>query len=199
MMKPIHACLVGALVSLGCGSDTPQSKPVAATRPQIAQEAQQQQPANEQVAGGNAIQNNLVALRDDQAQVKAGPGPAEPLPRKIVRTATIKIIVDDFGRAEQELRNLLGAQNGSYIARAEITGSSGAPRHGEWTIRVPVAQFESFLDALLKLGIPQRNSVDSKDVTEEFYDVEARVKNKKVEEDRLLKHLESRRASLTRF
>ena len=199
MMKPIHACLVGALVSLGCGSDTPQSKPVAATRPQIAQEAQQQQPANEQVAGGNAIQNNLVALRDDQAQVKAGPGPAEPLPRKIVRTATIKIIVDDFGRAEQELRNLLGAQHGSYIARAEITGSSGAPRHGEWTIRVPVAQFESFLDALLKLGIPQRNSVDSKDVTEEFYDVEARVKNKKVEEDRLLKHLESRRASLTRF
>ncbi|HMC90578.1 MAG TPA: hypothetical protein VKI17_13570, partial [Gemmataceae bacterium] len=61
MMKPIHACLVGLLVSLGCGGDTPQSKPVAATYPrQIAQEAQQQQPADEQVAGGNAIENNLV-------------------------------------------------------------------------------------------------------------------------------------------
>jgi hypothetical protein len=116
--------------------------------------------------------------------------PAEPLPRKIIRTADIKVIVPDFAQTEQELKNLLGAHKDAYVAKAEISGSPGAPRSGQWTIRVPVAEFDSFIEALLKLGIPQRNSIDSRDVTEEFYDVQARVKNKKVEEDRLVKHLE---------
>src|SRR5262249_26682945 len=44
--------------------------------------------------------------------------------------------------------------------------------------------------AVTRLGVPEKNSIDSKDVTEEYYDLEARIKNKKVEEDRLLKHLE---------
>ena len=38
--------------------------------------------------------------------------------------------------------------------------------------------------------MPQKNTTDSQDVTEEYYDVEARIKNKRVEEERLLKHLE---------
>jgi hypothetical protein len=125
------------------------------------------------------------------AQAVAPPAaPAAPLPRKIIRTADIKVIVPDFAQTEQELKKLLGAHKDAYVAKAEINGSPGAPRSGQWTIRVPVAEFDSFIDALLKLGIPQRNSIDSKDVTEEFYDVQTRVKNKKVEEDRLVKHLE---------
>jgi len=115
---------------------------------------------------------------------------AVTLPRKIIRTADIKVIASDFAETEQELKKLLGAHKDAYVAKAEINGSPGAPRSGQWTIRVPVAEFDSFIDALLKLGVPQRNSIDSKDVTEEFYDVQARVKNKKVEEDRLVKHLE---------
>src|SRR5262249_49841670 len=39
-------------------------------------------------------------------------------------------------------------------------------------------------------GELQRNKLDTKDVTEEFFDTETRIKNKQVEEKRLVQHLE---------
>ena len=59
-----------------------------------------------------------------------------------------------------------------------------------WKIRVPVDQFESFVQKVVALGELERTLRTSQDVTEEYYDIEARIKNKKVEEERLLKHLE---------
>ncbi len=100
------------------------------------------------------------------------------------------VIVEDFDRAEEAFKQLISQQKGCYVAQAEVTGSAGSPRKGHWKVRVPVGQFEAFVEGVTKLGVPQRNSIDSKDVTEEYYDLEARVKNKKVEEQRLLKHLE---------
>jgi len=117
-------------------------------------------------------------------------GPVMSLSRKIVRNANIKVIVTDFAQTERELKNLFGAHKDAYVAKAEISGSPGAPRSGLWTVRVPIAAFDSFIEELLKLGVPQKNSIDSRDVTEEYYDVQARIKNKKVEEERLIKHLE---------
>ena len=100
------------------------------------------------------------------------------------------MIVEDFDRAEEAFKQLISQQKGCYVAQAEVTGSAGSPRKGHWKVRVPVEQFEAFVEAVTKLGGPQRNSIDSKDVTEEYYDLEAHIKNKKVEEQRLLKHLE---------
>lgn len=98
--------------------------------------------------------------------------------------------MQEFEAAEQQLVRLIKEHQG-YVAQAETGGMSGVPRSGRWKVRVPVERFEDFLDAVAKLGVPQKISRDSKDVTEEFYDLEARLKAKKVEEARLLKHLES--------
>jgi Domain of unknown function (DUF4349) len=125
--------------------------------------------------------------------VPAPDGEAKPeaaIDRKIIRTADLRVIVDDFGGAEQGLRKIIAGCKNCYVASAEVGGSAGAPRQGRWKVRVPVAEFDTFLDAVAGLGVPERNSVDSQDVTEEYYDLDTRVKNKKVEEQRLLKHLE---------
>lgn len=137
-----------------------------------------------------APQQKEVAPPPGQA-VKGEVPAATTLPRKIIRTANIEVVVDDFDAAEQSLMQLLAAHKDAYVAQAEVTGSSGSPRHGLWRIRVPVAEFEDFVAALGRLGVPRRNSIDSKDVTEEFYDLDARIKNQKIEEARLLKHLEN--------
>jgi hypothetical protein len=122
--------------------------------------------------------------------------PANPMPRKIIRTADVHLVVQDFDQAEQELRQILAQQPGAYIAQAETSGSAGAPRSGRWKIRLPADSLDAFLAAVVKLGYPERNSVDSKDVTEEFYDLEARTKIKKAEEERLLRHLDKSTAKL---
>jgi hypothetical protein len=202
IMQKIYLIASGlALLFGGCGAekgDSAQSEAMAASH-KMAREsvAQGKWVADKALVGLEGMNPRMPGVAGDMgppanaAQAGMPPAvPAEPLPRKIIRAADIKVIVADFGQTERELKKLLGAHKDAYVAKAEINGSPGAPRSGQWTIRVPVAEFDSFIDALLKLGIPQRNSIDSKDVTEEFYDVQTRVKNKKVEEDRLVKHLE---------
>jgi hypothetical protein len=175
-----------ALILCGCSAEkSSSSRPLAqaewdADRALVGLDAENKGPG---APGGAGLQ---------PANPAQAPAPAaEPaLPRKIIRNASIKVIVSDFARAEQELKNLMAAHKDAYLAKAEISGSPGAPRSGVWTIRVPVALFDSFVEGLLKLGVPQKNSIDSRDVTEEYYDAQTRIKNKKVEEERLIKHLD---------
>jgi hypothetical protein len=58
-----------------------------------------------------------------------------------------------------------------------------------WRVRVPVVHFGAFTSAVARLGEVRQNHVGSQDITEEFMDLEARIRNKREEEKRLLKHL----------
>jgi hypothetical protein len=167
------------VLCVGCGSSGEPDKPSAA-------------PMARHAPALSATYENVIGSRSGSAAVddKETKSP-ENLTRKIISKADVRVIVDDFDRAEQQFRELISRSQRAYVARAEIVGSSGSPREGHWTIRVPASQFSEFVTAVTKLGVPQKNTIDSSDVTEEYYDLEARVKNKKVEETRLLKHLEA--------
>ncbi len=124
------------------------------------------------------------------AEAAEEPLPAEAaLKRKIVYTAEVDLIVEDFEPVPEQVETL-AEQFDAYVANSTVSGSPGSPRTGHWTIRVPVERYEEFLAAARQLGEVRRVSVDSQDVTEEYYDVEARIRNKKKTESRLLRHLE---------
>ncbi len=129
----------------------------------------------------------------DAARV-AGPAPA--VPRKIVYTCDISLTVGDFAKAEAEVERLV-RQFGGYLSGSYVSGTPGLDRSGRWTARVPVERYEAFLEAVARLGELQHRSTNSRDVTDEFYDLEARLKNKKVEETRLLKHLQDSTGKLS--
>jgi hypothetical protein len=113
----------------------------------------------------------------------------DPSPRKIIYTATVELVVTDLTAAEGQLRKLVKEHEG-FISRSDVAGRMGTRRDGTWTLRIPVARFDDFMAEVTNLGVPQNSKTDSQDVTEEFYDLQARIKNKKVEEERLLKHLD---------
>jgi hypothetical protein len=148
---------------------------------------------------------NAVVLDEPEQEAKPGDGSArkpaagEPpktptLSRKIIYNADLRIVVDNIERAGDALKQIV-KENNAYIANSNLTGAGLGQRQGTWTIRVPVDQFQPCVDALLKLGIPQQNKTDSKDVTEEYYDIEARIKNKQVEETRLQGYLEEKKST----
>lgn len=119
----------------------------------------------------------------------AGESPAlKAVARKIIYTAEVSMVVEKLAPAQQKLMELVRKQGG-YIAETNISGSSGEPRNGSWTIRVPVGGYQNFLDAVSKIGEVQTLTTDSSDVSEEYYDIEARLRNKRVEEKRLIDHL----------
>jgi hypothetical protein len=114
----------------------------------------------------------------------------EGLPRKIIYTAEVALSVEDFGAVADQIARLVG-QYGGYIAESDTQGRPGAGRSGRWKARVPVERFDAFVEAVVALGELERRKTDSQDVTEEFYDLEARIKNKTVEEQRLIEHLKN--------
>jgi len=119
------------------------------------------------------------------------------LRRKIVYTANVDLVVEDFRPIPSQVEEVARQFDG-FISHSQVTGAPGYPRRGEWTIRVPVERYEQFLAAIRERlgGEIQSVRVDSQDVTEEYFDVEARIRNKKKTEERLVKLLEERTGKL---
>jgi hypothetical protein len=109
--------------------------------------------------------------------------------RKIIYNAHLDLVTEDLNKFEASLSKLI-ATSKAYVADSDRTGSAGASRRGSWKIRVPVDQYNPFVDGAKTLGEMVSIRADSQDVSEEFFDIEAREVAKKVEEKRLLKHLE---------
>ena len=108
--------------------------------------------------------------------------------RKIIYNATLTLVTEDLNKLDAALSKLVEA-NKAYIADSDRTGSAGATRQGMWKVRVPVDRYDAFVKGATGLGELVSIHADSQDVSEEFFDLEAREAAKKVEEQRLLKHL----------
>jgi len=117
------------------------------------------------------------------------------LSRKIIYDGEIDLIVKDVEPIGKQVVTFIQEARG-YIAEQSTTGSPGSQRAMRWKLRVPVDQFESLVEKVIALGELERNTRTSQDVTEQFYDIEARIKNKKAEEKSLTKILDERTGKL---
>jgi hypothetical protein len=108
--------------------------------------------------------------------------------RKIIYTGHIDLVTEDLNVLEAKLTQLIASEK-AYVADSERTGSAGAMRRGSWKVRVPVDAYDPFVKGVVALGELVSLKADSQDVSEEYFDLDARQAAKKVEEQRLLKHL----------
>jgi Domain of unknown function (DUF4349) len=110
---------------------------------------------------------------------------ATGLSRQIIYSADIDVVVESFdGIAEQVVA--IVKRFDAYVADSNLSGSTGASHNGTWTVRVPVARFEEFVDAAKGIGELRSAKTESQDISEEYYDNNARARNKTREEERLL-------------
>ena len=63
------------------------------------------------------------------------------------------------------------------LANSEINNRQHRQKR-TWRIRVPVENFQTFRKAVLKIGEVEKNTVDSEDMTDKYYDLEAHIKNR---------------------
>lgn len=143
-----------------------------------------------------------VAANEGIELAKAGLGAgeniasvAQSVDRKIIYSAEVELAVEDFTGVPDQVVAVV-KKFGAYVADSQLAGSSGENRRGTWKIRVPVARFDEFVNAAKGLGEVIKVGTSSRDVSEEYYDVDARIRNKTKEEERLLKLLEERPGKL---
>lgn len=87
---------------------------------------------------------------------------------------------------------MLAGRYGGYLLSSNSYSTAGnegeddGMRSGTVTIRVPVGSFAAAVSDATKLGILKKQTLSTQDVTEEYVDLEARIKNKEAHVDSLL-------------
>ncbi len=142
------------------------------------------------------VVTELSAASPADAEGGAAPAAVPALPRKIIYTGSVALRTDDLDAAEKKLDAMVKQFNG-YLGSASRSGTKGSQRSGSWTIRIPSTGYGSFVKAISTIGELESSSQEAQDVSEEFYDVQARLKNKKVEEARLVELLQKATGKLT--
>lgn len=97
--------------------------------------------------------------------------------RKIIYNATVNAETKEFDKATAELEALV-TQYGGYIQSSNVSGnsySSSSARHASYTLRIPSAKFRDFLSEFGELVNVTSTSLTSDDVTDTYYDIEARI------------------------
>jgi hypothetical protein len=125
------------------------------------------------------------------------------LGRKMVARATIELAVNDVAQAVDSIEALL-AEQGGFVSNANLynetysytpDGQANERLRGNLTLRVPVENLEPVLDALEGLAIQVgTRSITREDVTDQYTDLDARLRNLQATEDELREMLAEVRA-----
>jgi glycine cleavage system regulatory protein len=116
-----------------------------------------------------------AAARAVPASFAAG-AEAPALPRLIIRTAEVTLIVGDTTASVERLAALASA-NGGYLTDSKIW-RDGQQVRATLTIRVPATKLDAALAAIRKVATRvESETVSGDDVTQEFVDLESQVRN----------------------
>ena len=118
-------------------------------------------------------------------------GQEGPLPslldRKIIQTATLTVELDDVSRGFQDVTNIaLGA--GGFVASSSF-GNTGERQTASLTVRVPATAYNETVRQMRELGEVRDVNTGANDVTEEYTDLESRLRNLRATEQRYIELL----------
>ena len=105
--------------------------------------------------------------------------------RKMVRTATLEMLVQHPAETVEKIR-LLANREGGFLVSSEVRGQE-YPVGGTLTIRVPAERFENVRDQIRKLGLRvESERTEAQDVTRQYTDQDANLRNLRAEEQQYL-------------
>jgi hypothetical protein len=110
-----------------------------------------------------------------------GPSPD----RKLVRTASLGLIVKAPAQTADQITQL-AQRAGGFLVTSNVNGGADATS-ASLTIRVPADKFDEVRTQIQKLGLRlEGESLEAQDVTKQYVDQEARLRNLRAEEQQYL-------------
>lgn len=104
---------------------------------------------------------------------------AAGLNQKLIYHANLVMEVENYETAQTEVRNKVQLAGGYILGFTETV--SEAEQGGTFTLKIPASGFSSFLDDLEKVQHESlQRKIEGQDVTEEYIDLEARLKAKEL-------------------
>ena len=137
---------------------------------------------------------NVVEQENNDIQeenIAAEEAEINQLNRKIIYTGNLSIEVKNYQQIFNKIQSEI-ANRGGYIVDSNMIGETEHnPTNGHVTVRIPQNQFREFMQIVEEeSNNVLDSSVSGQDVTEEFIDLDSRLKSKRVVEERLLSFME---------
>lgn len=124
-----------------------------------------------------ALQSASLATKAEFSEPEE---PASP-DRKLIRTYSLNLIVQSPAEIADKLRSLVESVGGFLVSSETAGGQDSA--NASLTVRVPVTHFEEIRAEIRKLGLRVENEkLDAQDVSRQYVDQEARLRNLSAEE-----------------
>lgn len=161
--------LLLAVVAAGCGASQSSDEEMA--------------PALEEMAERES--REAMPESPEPGAVTANAAMADVVDRMIIYTGELSLVVKDTDAAQAEAIAL--AENaGGHVSSANSYAYEGGLRRINLTLRVPAEAFNDTMAALRDLALEvTQDSIGSEDVTQEYVDLESRLKALEVKAERL--------------
>jgi hypothetical protein len=111
---------------------------------------------------------------------------AEDADRQVIRSGTLEIISADPLQAAEQLRNLAMHLSG-FVVSSKVTGSDERMQSAQVTLRIPADHFDEARAQVRAIAKSvEQDMVEARNVTREYVDQEAALRNARAEEQQYL-------------
>ena len=112
--------------------------------------------------------------------------PAEDADRQVIRSGTLEIISANPLQAAEQLRNLAMHLSG-FVVSSKVSGSDERMQSAQVTLRIPADHFDEARAQVRAIAKSvEQDMVEARDVTREYVDQEAALRNARAEEQQYL-------------
>jgi hypothetical protein len=106
--------------------------------------------------------------------------------RQVIRSGTLEIIAMDPLQAAEQLRNLAARLSG-FVVSSKVSGSDERMKSAQVTVRIPAEHFDEARAQVRAIARSvEQDEVEARDVTREYVDQEAALRNARAEEEQYL-------------
>ena len=111
--------------------------------------------------------------------------------RKIIRNAYLSIETKEFDQSIALLEQKV-EEYGGFVESSSVEGntySSSSRRNASYQLRIPAGNFSAFLNDTGGIGNVYNKTVESNEITDQYFDTQARLESLRMQEERLLEIL----------
>jgi hypothetical protein len=139
---------------------------------------------------------SMALLESERAMVKTAEDvnldsstTASSIEKKVIKTASLDITVDDVNKTVGQITNEAVLVNG-FVQNSSMTENEKGQKYANIIIRVPVNSFESIISKIKSLAkLVEREDINGREVTEEYVDLQASLTHNQAVEAQYLELL----------
>ena len=111
--------------------------------------------------------------------------------RKLIRNATVELEITSFDAAVQKITAFANEDSG-YVATTSSQKQENGKLKGQIVVKILPENLDRFLQKLRGLGELKNQTLGTEDITKAYFDTDARLKNARVMEQRLIDMLKKK-------